>query len=121
MAIRHECPSCHTTVPIRYLLGLKNEWACSSCGVKLVLRERGKRNLAVFASFIVLGVLIVPLLYVLGPFGFGLCLLWPVLLFLAMRMSDKLIAHGVYCSKCGYDLTGNTSGVCPECGAKIDG
>ena len=23
------------------------------------------------------------------------------------------------CLKCGYDLTGNTSGVCPECGTKI--
>ncbi|HEY8747885.1 MAG TPA: hypothetical protein VIM11_07915 [Tepidisphaeraceae bacterium] len=23
------------------------------------------------------------------------------------------------CSKCGYNLTGNTSGVCPECGTKI--
>ena len=23
------------------------------------------------------------------------------------------------CHKCGYDLTGNTSGVCPECGARI--
>ncbi|MHC4442946.1 MAG: hypothetical protein ACYTF1_02885 [Planctomycetota bacterium] len=23
------------------------------------------------------------------------------------------------CEKCGYDLTGNTSGVCPECGEKI--
>jgi len=22
------------------------------------------------------------------------------------------------CQRCGYDLTGNTSGVCPECGAK---
>lgn len=24
------------------------------------------------------------------------------------------------CSACGYDLTGNTSGVCPECGRTID-
>ncbi len=23
------------------------------------------------------------------------------------------------CANCGYDLTGNVSGVCPECGAKI--
>ena len=23
------------------------------------------------------------------------------------------------CSRCGYDLTGNVSGVCPECGTKI--
>ncbi|MCB9850951.1 MAG: hypothetical protein H6817_09645 [Phycisphaerales bacterium] len=24
------------------------------------------------------------------------------------------------CSQCGYDLTGNTSGVCPECGRPTD-
>jgi uncharacterized paraquat-inducible protein A len=23
------------------------------------------------------------------------------------------------CVKCGYDLTGNTSGVCPECGTPL--
>ncbi len=26
---------------------------------------------------------------------------------------------GTLCSSCGYDLTGNTSGVCSECGARI--
>ena len=25
------------------------------------------------------------------------------------------------CINCGYDLTGNTSGVCPECAAKMEG
>ena len=24
-----------------------------------------------------------------------------------------------HCQKCGYDLTGNDSGICPECGSKI--
>ena len=24
-----------------------------------------------------------------------------------------------HCQKCGYDLTGNVSGVCPECGSKV--
>jgi hypothetical protein len=23
------------------------------------------------------------------------------------------------CDRCGYNLTGNTSGICPECGLKI--
>ncbi|HEY3241813.1 MAG TPA: hypothetical protein VGM03_00550 [Phycisphaerae bacterium] len=23
-----------------------------------------------------------------------------------------------HCQRCGYDLTGNTSGVCPECGTR---
>ena len=25
------------------------------------------------------------------------------------------------CTTCGYDLTGNTSGVCPECGERREG
>jgi len=25
-----------------------------------------------------------------------------------------------HCRKCGYNLTGNVSGICPECGEKID-
>jgi len=31
---------------------------------------------------------------------------------------DHRIPQG-HCQKCGYDLTGNISGVCPECGEKI--
>jgi ABC-type ATPase with predicted acetyltransferase domain len=26
-----------------------------------------------------------------------------------------------HCQKCGYDLTGNVSGRCPECGTAIEG
>jgi hypothetical protein len=29
--------------------------------------------------------------------------------------------EGGLCHRCGYDLTGNISGVCPECGTKIGG
>jgi hypothetical protein len=32
------------------------------------------------------------------------------------RLSARFRAPGV-CRRCGYDLTGNVSGVCPECGA----
>jgi hypothetical protein len=32
----------------------------------------------------------------------------------------RLIRSGG-CSACGYDLTGNTSGVCPECGTAVAG
>lgn len=31
---------------------------------------------------------------------------------------DRRIPRG-HCQKCGYDLTGNASGVCPECGTSI--
>ena len=36
-----------------------------------------------------------------------------------IRWRRRTISLG-HCTKCGYDLTGNTSGVCSECGTKID-
>jgi hypothetical protein len=33
-------------------------------------------------------------------------------------MRGRRVGH---CTKCGYDLTGNVSGRCPECGSAVDG
>ncbi|MCC6359140.1 MAG: hypothetical protein IT450_10365 [Phycisphaerales bacterium] len=38
-----------------------------------------------------------------------------VIALLAMLPKPDRVAAG-HCEKCGYDLTGNQSGVCPECG-----
>lgn len=37
--------------------------------------------------------------------------------FLACSGSSRTFPQ---CSSCGYDLTGNNSGVCPECGGKLN-
>lgn len=37
---------------------------------------------------------------------------------LGKRMATGMVRHG-YCEACGYNLTGNWSGVCPECGTPI--
>ncbi|HXE51970.1 MAG TPA: hypothetical protein VN541_03100 [Tepidisphaeraceae bacterium] len=49
--------------------------------------------------------------------GWGAMLLgeW---LYLQGRAKRYLIARH-RCARCGYDLTGNTSGVCPECGTPV--
>lgn len=40
----------------------------------------------------------------------------------AIQLRRRLIRLGVgFCQKCGYDLSGNMSGVCPECGTAIPG
>jgi hypothetical protein len=39
------------------------------------------------------------------------CLAWG-----ARRVRRRRLARGNRCTRCGYDLTGNESGVCPECG-----
>ena len=78
---------------------------------------------------------VVPFLAILGA---AYCLdgrkpSWRFLLF-ALLYSVVFIARTIYaqrhirrahrleaglCSNCGYNLAGNTSGVCPECGARV--
>ena len=40
----------------------------------------------------------------------------PTLFLLYQKRHQHLLGH---CQKCGYNLTGNTSGICPECGKQI--
>lgn len=44
----------------------------------------------------------------------GLVRLWSRLRYAGLRRKMGL------CEKCGYDLTGNVSGICPECGQQTD-
>lgn len=49
--------------------------------------------------------------------------LWSLLLFFGAAtwlLRSKRIAPG-HCTRCGYDLTGNVSGRCPECGSAVSG
>ena len=39
--------------------------------------------------------------------------------FLCFRWHRRRQPPPGHCQKCGYDLTGNVSGVCPECGTPI--
>ena len=50
--------------------------------------------------------------------------LWTVLVVLlaattALGLSGRRAARAGHCQQCGYDLTGNVSGRCPECGTLI--
>jgi hypothetical protein len=40
--------------------------------------------------------------------------------YLLARTSPKREQIPLQCRKCGYDLTANVSGVCPECGTRLD-
>ena len=61
--------------------------------------------------------------YVLGVPHWFLTLLFaigPGVWFIKWRKRRRLAMAGK-CPACGYDLTGNESGVCPECGEGADG
>ncbi|MCG8403569.1 MAG: hypothetical protein MI923_00080 [Phycisphaerales bacterium] len=51
------------------------------------------------------------------PLGIPLFLAVVFTRFLTWREGRRFPCHG--CQVCAYDLTGNMSGVCPECGTKI--
>ncbi len=39
--------------------------------------------------------------------------------FLGVREEDVIRLQPNLCGQCGYDLTGNVSGICPECGTAV--
>jgi len=55
------------------------------------------------------------LFIIAGVFG-----LFPALTFLRGPLHRRRRRRCGLCVKCGYNLTGNTTGVCPECGTKIE-
>lgn len=55
----------------------------------------------------------------LGAITGFLLLVSGVLLLVARKWALKPLAPGLSCEACGYNLTGNNSGICPECGNPI--
>jgi hypothetical protein len=58
------------------------------------------------------------LLGYIGVFGLG-CLLLAGPIIAMDLLAFARIVHSRFCARCGYDLTGNVSGVCSECGTRI--
>ncbi|MCC6360160.1 MAG: hypothetical protein IT450_15555 [Phycisphaerales bacterium] len=49
----------------------------------------------------------------------GVLMAWPALALFVAWLKRRMRRAGL-CRSCGYDLTGNVSGACPECGRSID-
>ena len=54
----------------------------------------------------------IPIWMLLAAFGPTTAFLW---------YTERYRISSGHCKKCGYDLTGNMSGRCPECGAAVKG
>ena len=50
---------------------------------------------------------------------YGIVVATPFCLIQVRRQRELRRRHEGYCVRCGYDLTGNRSGVCPECGHRV--
>lgn len=46
----------------------------------------------------------------------GALMAWPAIAVFVAWLKRRMLDTGL-CGSCGYDLTGNVSGTCPECGA----
>lgn len=73
----------------------------------VMMREPGQLDGEGFADVGIAGLL------VLGGYGFAR------LGFAKTKYAQQREQSRSECPSCGYDLTGNTSGTCPECGAAI--
>jgi len=58
---------------------------------------------------------------ILLPFWLPTAIAFVLTIFLfAKRRRSKRMSLGGFCSRCRYDLTGNQSGTCPECGLECN-
>lgn len=101
---------------------LRSTATCPQCGGFLTARPR------LWHTFVwcVIGVQLIPvggavflMIAQLGP----ACIVIPVSAAAAWAIAQSLLRRkpaAGYCKKCRYNLTGNVSGVCPECGQPIE-
>ncbi len=83
------CPVCHNRTRMRFLAA----WKCGNCLSKLRLSSW----------------------HDVPHWSFT-----PLLLLLPMLRKVEVVERSpLACRKCGYNLTGNESGICPECGEPI--
>jgi hypothetical protein len=84
-----------------------------------VASDRGRFGLYSRSIFDRMAVFDANWLEIAVAFGFltlALALLWA----LSRRLETVILAGAHQCPRCGYDLTANTSGTCPECGRAVE-
>jgi hypothetical protein len=72
----------------------------------------GRFSIIACPAWVAGGVVVCPLVLILGTGP-------SVRMFRSWREHHRRIRKQNRCAVCAYDLTGNTSGVCPECGTRV--
>ena len=121
-----ECPQCRQPQPT-LRRGSKawfwQKWRCENCNSLIAIDKRRQFLLALtgpilyglFNMFLIRTALTSPLIFYLLLAGLFIL---PLLLMWQCQRLVVLHACGTFCKKCAYNLRGNVSGRCPECGEK---
>ena len=111
------------SLPSAFVLLIVWAWVVSSTAAlgALISRGRPARMLGVISMACLVGIL--ALIFVNGVHIDGkdssVFLLSAITAVLAMVIKPISRIPRGHCTACGYNLTGNTTGVCPECGGKV--
>jgi hypothetical protein len=115
-----DCPVCHASLRWTYVMRpIWSRWRCEGCGSLLGVDGK-RRMLSVLVMLVVLlgGVLLAPAGMDVAMPLLALAVWAPV--FLVLERARVLERCGLRCKTCGYDLRGQVTPRCPECGRDLE-
>jgi hypothetical protein len=116
-----DCPVCHASLRWTYVMRpIWSRWRCERCGSLLgVDGKRRMLSVLVFAVVPVGGAFLAPVgVRDVAMLLLALAVCAPV--FLVLERARVLERCGLRCKGCGYDLRGQVTPRCPECGRDLD-
>ncbi len=124
----YRCPNCTRKTNITFTWTKPQPWYCEHCGSLLSIPDEPVNHIKPWYFIVAVIVVVAPFvilhwltarknasLMAILYFVFLLLFMWIVRRFTKARV---LTVGLPFCKNCGYDLRGNTSGQCPECGSK---
>lgn len=119
------CPNCHRSQPFRRLIVgpgfIRKQWRCGNCNALLESAMIARIVICVLAGTSSAALLGWVVSVKLSPYGFVAFSVLAVLYGLYYNPVVVVEVDHIVCVRCRYDLHGNTSGACPECGTHIGG
>lgn len=120
------CPQCRTPVPFErrvFRAWLWARWRCKTCDSLLGFNVKRRIIAGVLIVQIATSVVAIILFKFMGrsmlAFGIAAPIACMVGILFMLNIDDIEVIErrGRHCGGCGYNMQGNETGVCPECGA----